>query len=449
MSNIIKLKRGLDIQLLGAAEKTLSKLPMAAHYAVVPSDYIGVTPKLLVKVGDVVMAGTPLFFDKNNPEVLFVSPVSGVVDAVNRGDKRKILEIVVTPDANQEYKQFEIQDLAKASRQEVIDTILNSGLWPMMIQRPFGVIASMSDMPKAIFVSSFETAPLAADLNFILEGQNKNIQKGIDVLKKLTEGKVHLSLLQGNEAAFNELNGVEKHTFAGAHPAGNVGVQIHNIDPINKGEVVWTIDIQNLAILGKFFSTGKVDMSKKIAIAGSELIEPKYVSIITGAAIESIVNDKSCKQQNVRIINGNPLSGKSVSKSGYFAPYSNQISVIPEGDNYELFGWAMPRLQKFSVSRTYFSWLMPSKKYALDTNLNGGERPFILSGLYEKYLPMDIYPVYLIKAIIANDIDKMENLGIYEVIEEDLALCEFVDPSKIEMQQILRDGITAMIKELS
>ncbi len=449
MSNIIKLKRGLDIQLLGAAEKTLSKLPMAAHYAVVPSDYIGVTPKLLVKVGDVVMAGTPLFFDKNNPEVLFVSPVSGVVDAVNRGDKRKILEIVVTPDVNQEYKQFEIQDLAKASRQEVIDTILNSGLWPMMIQRPFGVIASMSDMPKAIFVSSFETAPLAADLNFILEGQNKNIQKGIDVLKKLTEGKVHLSLLQGNEAAFNELNGVEKHTFAGAHPAGNVGVQIHNIDPINKGEVVWTIDIQNLAILGKFFSTGKVDMSKKIAIAGSELIEPKYVSIITGAAIESIVNDKSCKQQNVRIINGNPLSGKSVSKSGYFAPYSNQISVIPEGDNYELFGWAMPRLQKFSVSRTYFSWLMPSKKYALDTNLNGGERPFILSGLYEKYLPMDIYPVYLIKAIIANDIDKMENLGIYEVIEEDLALCEFVDPSKIEMQQILRDGITAMIKELS
>ena len=449
MSNIIKLKRGLDIQLLGAAEKTLSKLPMAAHYAVVPSDYIGVTPKLLVKVGDVVMAGTPLFFDKNNPEVLFVSPVSGVVDAVNRGDKRKILEIVITPDVNQEYKQFEIQDLAKASRQEVIDTILNSGLWPMMIQRPFGVIASMSDMPKAIFVSSFETAPLAADLNFILEGQNKNIQKGIDVLKKLTEGKVHLSLLQGNEAAFNELNGVEKHTFAGAHPAGNVGVQIHNIDPINKGEVVWTIDIQNLAILGKFFSTGKVDMSKKIAIAGSELIEPKYVSIITGAAIESIVNDKSCKQQNVRIINGNPLSGKSVSKSGYFAPYSNQISVIPEGDNYELFGWAMPRLQKFSVSRTYFSWLMPSKKYALDTNLNGGERPFILSGLYEKYLPMDIYPVYLIKAIIANDIDKMENLGIYEVIEEDLALCEFVDPSKIEMQQILRDGITAMIKELS
>ena len=266
MSNIIKLKRGLDIQLLGAAEKTLSKLPMAAHYAVVPSDYIGVTPKLLVKVGDVVMAGTPLFFDKNNPEVLFVSPVSGVVDAVNRGDKRKILEIVITPDVNQEYKQFEIQDLAKASRQEVIDTILNSGLWPMMIQRPFGVIASMSDMPKAIFVSSFETAPLAADLNFILEGQNKNIQKGIDVLKKLTEGKVHLSLLQGNEAAFNELNGVEKHTFAGAHPAGNVGVQIHNIDPINKGEVVWTIDIQNLAILGKFFSTGKVDMSKKIEI---------------------------------------------------------------------------------------------------------------------------------------------------------------------------------------
>ena len=449
MSNIIKLKRGLDIQLLGAADKTLTKLPMAARYAVVPSDYIGVTPKLLVKVGDVVKAGTPLFFDKNNPAVLFVSPVGGVVEAVNRGDKRKILEVVVTPATIQEYEQFEIKDLAKLSRQEVVNTLLNSGLWSMLIQRPFGVIANLSDLPKAIFVSSFDTAPLAADLNYVLEGELKNLQKGIDVLKKLTEGKVNLSLLAGKEGSFADLKGVEKHTFSGAHPAGNIGVQIHNIDPINKGEVVWTIDIQNLAIVGKLFSTGKVDMTKKIALTGSELKETKYVSLITGAAIDSVITVNDCKQPNVRIVKGDALSGTTVCKEGYFAPYSNQITVIPEGDNYELFGWAMPRFQKFSVSRSYFSWLMPSKKYALDTNLNGGERPFILSGLYEKYLPMDIYPVYLIKAILANDIDKMENLGIYEVIEEDLALCEFVDPSKTEMQQILRDGITAMIKELS
>lgn len=449
MSNTIKLKRGLDIQLLGAADKKLTKLPMAARYAVVPSDYIGLTPKLLVKVGDEVKAGTPLFFDKNNQEVLFVSPVSGVVEAVKRGDKRKILEVVVTPAQIQEYKQFEIKNLAQASREEVIGTLLSSGLWSMIIQRPFGVMANPADAPKSIFISSFDTAPLAADMNYVLEGESGNLQKGIEVLQKLTTGVVHLSLLEGKEGIFAGLNGVEKHTFCAPHPAGNVGVQIHNIDPINKGEVVWTIDIQNLAIVGRLFSTGKVDMSKKIALTGSELKDPKYVSLITGASIDSIVSDGDCIQSNVRIINGNALSGVKVEKSGYFGPYTSQITALPEGDDYELFGWAMPRFHKFSVSRSYFSWLMPSKKYALDTNLNGGERPFVLSGLYEKYLPMDLYPVYLLKSILANDIDKMENLGIYEVIEEDLALCEFVDPSKTEMQQILRDGITTMIKELN
>ena len=390
-----------------------------------------------------------MFFDKNNPAVLFVSPVSGVVSAINRGEKRRILDVVVTPDTTQESEQFEIKNLAQSSRQDVVDTLLNSGLWPMLIQRPFGVIANLTDVPKAIFISSFDSAPLAADLNYVLEGEISNLQKGIEVLQMLTAGKVHLGMLLNKEGIFADLNGVEKHAFVGAHPIGNVGVQIHSIDPINKGEVVWTIDVQNLAIVGKLFSTGKVDMRKKIALTGSELKEPKYVSLTVGASIASIISSDDCKQKNVRIINGNVLSGVKTCEDGYFGPYVNQITVIPEGDNYELFGWAMPRFHKFSVSRSYFSWLMPSKKYALDTNVNGGERPFVLSGLYEKYLPMDIYPVYLIKAILANDIDKMENLGIYEIIEEDLALCEFVDPSKIEMQQILRDGITAMIKELS
>lgn len=446
MSNTIKLKRGLDIQLFGAAERLLTDLPMAKRYALVPSNFVGVTPKLLVKAGDEVKAGTPLFFDKSNKDVLFVSPVSGIVEAVVRGDKRKIMEIVVVASALQEYDTKEVSD---SSRESVIQALLSCGLWPMIIQRPFGVIANQLETPKSIFISSFDSAPLAADMNYVLEGEQANLQKGIDVLRKLTDGKVHLSMLNNNEGIFGGLSGVEKHLFEGPHPAGNVGVQIHNIDPINKGEVVWTVDIQNLAIIGRLFATGKVDMRKKIALTGSELNQPKYVSVIAGAPIETIVSDADFKQTNVRVINGNVLSGAKVAKNGYLGLYNNQITVIPEGDKVELFGWAMPRLDKMSVSRGYFSWLMPKRKYALDTNLNGGERPFILSGLYEKYLPMDIYPVYLLKAILAGDIDKMENLGIYEIIDEDLALCEFVDPSKIEMQQILRDGITTMIKELS
>ncbi|MBR3773989.1 MAG: Na(+)-translocating NADH-quinone reductase subunit A [Alistipes sp.] len=450
MSKIITLRKGLDINLAGAASKQLSALPMASEYGLSPLDFEGVTPKLLVKVGDEVKAGTPLFFNKADERILFTSPVSGVVSAINRGEKRKVLSVTVTPAEKQTYEEFPKLDAKKASREEVVEVLLKSGLWPMIQQRPYGIIANPSDQPKAIFISAFDSAPLAPDYGFVLENEMAAVEAGIAVLGRLTEGKVHLSMRKGSEGKFAALKGAELHTFAGKHPAGNVGVQIHHIDPVNKGEVVWTVNIQDVAIIGRLFTEGKVDMQKIVALAGSEVEAPQYYKVIAGARIDSLVGGKLKAQQEgdkVRIISGNVLTGAKRSEAEFVGFYANQLTVIPEGDKFELFGWMMPRFGKFSVSRAYFSWLCPKKQYTLDTNLNGGERPFVVSGIYEEYLPMDIYPVYLLKACLAGDIDKMENLGIYEVIEEDIALCEFVDPSKIEMQQILRDGINLMIKE--
>ena len=444
MSKIIKLSKGLDIRLQGEATMQLADAPMASEYAVSPLDFEGLTPKMLVKVGDTVEAGTPLFFDKKHPEILFTSPVSGTVAAVNRGEKRRILSVVVTADKEVLYKKFPVLDLASASREQIVELLLESGLWTMFVQRPYGVIASPSDMPKAIFVSAFDSAPLATDYRFALSEDHDALQKGFEVLGHLTEGKVHLSYDAYGRAP--QFNGVELHAFQGKHPAGNVGVQIHHIDPINKGEKVWTLNIQDVAILGRLFLNGKVDMSRVIAVAGSCVAEPMYYRVIAGASIPSILNGK-LSNEHARVISGNVLTGRNVGKEGFLGVNANMLTAIPEGDTYEMLGWAMPRFKKFSVSRAYFSWLFPWCKYNLNTNLNGGERAFVTNDLYEKYLPMDVYPVHLVKACLANDLDKMENLGIYEVIEEDLALCEFVCPSKIEIQQILRNGINTMIKE--
>ena len=450
MSKIITLRKGLDINLVGRACETTADAPESAEYAVSPLDFEGVVPKLLVKTGDRVKAGTPLFFNKYNERVLFTSPVSGTVAAVNRGEKRKVLSVTVAPDADQQYEEFPELDVRKASREEIVERLLRSGLWPMIVQRPYGIIADPNDAPRAVFVSAFDSAPLAPDYNYVLADHMADLQKGIEAMQRLTEGKVHLSVRAGSEGAMTQLAGVELHRFAGKHPVGNVGVQIHHIAPINKGEVVWTVNIQDLAIIGRLFREGRVDMTKTVAVAGSEIAEPRYCRIVSGASVASILgrNVKPQKEgDRVRIISGNVLTGVKTAADGHISFYANQLTVIPEGDKYEFLGWAMPRLGKFSVSRAYFSWLCPRKKYNLDTNMNGGERPFVVTGLYERYLPMDIYPMYLLKACLAGDIEKMENLGIYEVTEEDFALCEFVDPSKIEIQQIIRDGINLMIRE--
>lgn len=451
MSQVIKLKKGLDILLEGEAKRELTRLPLVHAYALKPEDFPGVTPKLLVRVDDEVKVGTPLFFDKYRPQILFTSPVSGKVSAIVRGEKRKILEVVITPEAEQVYETFDVPAIEATDREQIKSLMLKAGLWPMIIQRPFGIVANPQDTPKSIFVSGFDSAPLAPDMNFVLENEAENLETGFALLGKLTDGKVYLGLKNGTSGVLNQVKNAEIRLFEGPHPAGNVGVQIHHIDPINKGDVVWTVDVQHVAMIGRFFRTGRVDMSKIVALTGSETAQPRYFSVITGLPINSIVRQKELRSQTekVRIISGNVLTGRRVEPEGYLGFYSNQVTVIPEGDTYEFLGWGMPRLNKFSVSRSYFSWLCPKKHYRLDTNMNGGVRAYVVTGLYDKYLPMDIYPLYLLKAILAGDIDKMENLGIYEVIEEDFALCEFVDPSKTEMQAIIRQGIDLMIKELN
>ncbi|MEG1635628.1 MAG: NADH:ubiquinone reductase (Na(+)-transporting) subunit A, partial [Rikenellaceae bacterium] len=379
MSKVIRLKKGLDIKLVGSAEKVLTSAPISDSYAVKPTDFLGVSPKLLVKEGDNVKAGSPLFFDKYNTDLIFTSPVSGVVSAIVRGDKRKILQVVITPSAVQEYEQFEVGQWEKFEPKKIIEIIQKAGLWPLFIQRPYGVIPRSTEAPKAIYVSAFDTAPLSGDTDFLMNNLDADFLKGVEVLKKLAP-KVHIGLSQNtNFKAISKLQGVETNVFVGPHPSGNVGVQIHHTSPINKGEIVWTIDMQSIVILGRLFASGRVDMTKIVALSGSLVKKPRYHRIINGAKISSIVANNVDSSVEPRFISGNPLTGLKVASDDYISFYSNQVSIIPEGNHYEFLGWIAPRVNKFSVSRSYFSWLTPSKKYALDTNLNGGVRAYVMT----------------------------------------------------------------------
>ncbi len=420
--------------------------------AVKPTDFRGLIPRLLVKEGDRVLAGTPVLADKKTPEVLFTSPVSGTVKEVVRGDKRKLLEVRIQADKTAEYVEFGAQNVKDLDADKIKELLLCSGLWPAIIQRPYGIVANPGVKPKAVFVSAFASAPLAADPEFTLKDEVANIQTGIDAIAKLTGAKVHLSF---NEAtfggsAFRNLENVEKHTFTGKHPAGNVGVQIHHISPIMKGDVVWTISLTMLASIGKLFNTGRYDVTRTIAVTGPKAISPAYVKTVSGVAISSLKGFYDNSEKNLRFVSGDVLTGTNVGEDGYLGFYDTQVSLLKEGNEYELFGWIKPiRSKLFSTSRTYFSWLTPKKEYDMDTNLHGGGRAFLMNDVYGKVLPMQLYPVYLTKACLAKDIDKMEQYGIYEVIEEDLALCEFVCPSKIDIQSIISDGIDTMLKEMA
>jgi Na+-transporting NADH:ubiquinone oxidoreductase subunit A len=445
---VIRLKKGLNIKLKGSAEKVLEKLPVPATVALKPTDFQGLTPKLSVKAEAEVKAGDALFYDKYHPEILFTAPVGGKVISVNRGERRKILEIVIETDEKAGKAQFKKADPVTLSEEEVKEQILKSGLWPFIKRRPYGVIASPAEKPRSIYISTFDTAPLAPDYNFVLKGQMDTFQTGINALAKLTDGKVYLGI--NSDSAFSGIKNVEFNTFEGPHPAGNVGIQIANTNPINKGDVVWTINVQDILYIGRLFETGETDFTKTIAIAGSEVKEPKYYQTVLGAPIASLTKDKLVEADyKERIISGNVLTGSKVNTSTYMGYYDSLLSVIPEGDEYELFGWADPGFNKFSASKAFFGKLFPKKEYTLNANIHGGERAFVMSGQYEKLVPMNILPVHLLKAVLVNDIDKMEQLGIYEVIEEDFALCEYACTSKIEVQKILREGINTMIKELS
>ncbi len=447
--NTIKLKKGLNIKLLGEAEKTVIEIN-SDFFALKPTDFIGVFPKLMVKEGDKVKAGTVVFYDKYRENILFSSPVSGTITEIRRGPRRLLEEIRIKADSTMEYESFQVSDPNNLNKEEVTELLRNSGIWPCLRQRPYSVIANPDNDPKAIYVSAFDTAPNGLDYDFIVHGKGELFQAGLDALKKLTSGKVHLNVnpQETTSKVFHNSKGVQINQFTGPHPAGNVGIQIHHIDPINKGDIVWYLNPQDVLIIGKFFKEGKYDASCMISASGSEVLKPQYYKAIKGTSIKPML-DNNVKDGVQRYISGNVLTGKKIEQGGYIGYYDYMVSVIPEGNYYEFLGWALPGIGKFSVSHSYLSWMCPSKRYNLDTNLHGGERAFVLSGEYEKVLPMDIFPVQLIKAILAEDIDLMENLGIYEVDEEDFALCEFVCTSKINSQEIIRKGLDLMRKEMS
>lgn len=448
MANVIKIKKGLDINLKGKASEVLIRGGKSDTYAIVPSCYNGIIPKVVVKAGDKVKAGSALMNDKNRPEIKFVSPVSGEVTAVNRGEKRRVLSIVVKPDAQIEYEEFGKKKVASLKGEEVKESLLNAGMWPFIKQRPYDIVASPSDTPRDIFISAFYSAPLAPNFDFILKGQEADFQTGLDALAKLTAGKVYVGIRNGS--AVKDMKGVEIVAFEGPHPAGNVGVQINHIKPINKGEIIWTVGAADVILIGRLFNKGIADFSRLVEISGSETTERGYIKTISGCTIQSLVGGKVMGNEHLRIISGNVLTGTKVDMNDYLGAYDNQITVIPEGDETDEFlGFIMPRLNDFSTSHSYFSWLMGKKEYVMDARIKGGKRAIIMSNEYDKVFPMDIYPEQLLKAIISFDIDKMENLGIYEVAPEDFALCEFVDTSKLEVQKIVRDGLNLLYKEMN
>jgi Na+-transporting NADH:ubiquinone oxidoreductase subunit A len=449
MSTSVKIKKGFDIRIRGIAEKQVVQGIGSDLYAVKPEDFPGLIPKLNVKQGDTVQAGTPLFHDKIHPEIVFTSPVSGKVLSVTRGERRKMLEVVVEKEGDS-FIDFGKSDPSVLSREKIKEALLASGLWPVIRQRPFHIIARPSDVPKAIFISGFDSSPLAPDYNFIMDNSSQELfQTGITALKKLTDGKVNLVLNgKGNSSELlKNTSGVVISYFSGPHPSGNVGVHIHHLDPLNKGEVVWFVNLQDVVTLGTFFSKGVYMNERIIALTGSEVIVPRYFRVRSGISVGPVVKD-NLKEGHLRFISGNALTGSRIESDGYLGFYDSQVTVLPEGDHFEFFGWASPGINKFSFTKTFASRLIPKKTYVLDTNLHGGERAFVMTGLYEKVVPMDLYPMQLLKAILAEDIDMMENLGIYEIAEEDFALCEFICPSKIEIQSIVRKGLNLMIKEM-
>ena len=458
MVNVIKLRKGLDINLKGKAEEKLIQLKSKGQYALVPDDFEGVTPKVVVKEGDHVKAGDALFVNKMYPEVKFSSPVSGTVREVVRGERRKVLCVKVDADALQEQVDFGKKDVIAMDGKQVVDALLEAGIFGYINQLPYAVSTNPSVQPKAIFVSALRDKPLAGDFLFEVKEQEVDFVTGIIALSKIAKTYVGLGIQPDFQSEIRKM-GIDKYAqltiFDGPCPAGNVGVQVNHLSPVNKGEVVWTIgDPTVVLFIGRLFNTGKVDLRRRVALCGSEIKSPAYVDMLVGEELSTLLSNSYNPAHHVRIINGNVLTGRPTTKEGYLGAHSSEITVIPEGDEAnELLGWILPRFNQFSVNRSYFSWLQnpwfcsKKKQYALDARIKGGERHMIMSGEYDKVLPMDIYGEYLIKAIISGDIDRQEALGIYEVSPEDFALAEFVDSSKLALQRIVREGLNILRKE--
>ncbi len=449
MSKDIRIKKGLDINLVGAAELTTSKAVLSNVYTIKLDDFHGITPKMLLKEGAEVKAGEPLFYNKSIEEMLFVSPVSGELVEIVRGARRRILELKILADKTQEVVEHKKLDLEQAVGKDVKVALLKSGCWPFIKQRPYDVIANPDTNPKAIFISGYASAPLSADLDYVLKGKEAELQTAITALGKLTPGKVHVSVGKSGNSPLAGLNGIELHKVSGVHPAGLVGTQINKIDPINKGELVWTVSPQDLIIIGEFLLTGKFNAERMIALAGSSVKTPKYYTTKIGAEISTFLYASGVNEEKFRVINGDVLTGRKSSQDGYLGFYNNLVTAIPEGDDYEFFGWNKPVFNKISNTRALtFSWLQPNKKYDLNTNTNGEHRAFVVTGQYEEVFPMDIYPLQLLKACMVKDLDEMEQLGLYEVSPEDFSLTEFICISKQPHQKIIREGLDLLQKEI-
>ena len=448
MHRVVKISKGLNINLKGAPVAEMTSVETAKFYALMPADFTRVTPKVVVKPEDAVKAGDPLFVDKANPELQFVSPVSGKVVAVNRGERRRVLSVVVESDGKFESVEYKAKDVLSMSSDEVKADLLKAGMFAFLRQRPYDVIATPSDAPRAIYVSAFDSKPLAVDFEIALKGNEEDFQAGLDALSRIAP--VHLGICACQKStALHVAKNVTTTIFKGPHPAGNVGVQINKTAPVNKGEIVWTIGAEEVIFIGRLFNKGKVDFTRTVALAGSEVKNPSYSKVILGAQISNLVEGRLENNYELRVIDGNVLTGKKTTTDGFLGAFSTEVTVIPEITNdADILGWAAPRFGMYSTSRSYFSWLCPKRKYTIDARIKGGERHMIMSNEYDKVFPMDIYPEYLIKAIITGNIDKMEQLGIYEVAPEDFALCEFVDSSKLELQRIVREGLDKLRAEM-
>lgn len=445
MAKEITIRKGFDIRLEGAASRQITDLPVSDIIAIKPPDFPGIIPRLLVAPGDEVRAGQPLFYDKNLPDLRVTSPVSGEVADVVRGDKRRILEVRILVDkTDRRYLDFPAADPASLSRQDIIRHLLDSGCWPYIRQRPFSLLANPADTPRDIFVSCLDTAPLAPDLTFIIEQEMDAFKTGLTALGRLAEGRLHIGVGRHSPRSLEAFGNV--HVFTGPHPAGNVGIQIHHVNPIRKGDVVWYVHPQDVIIMGRLFREGRYRPDRVVALTGSCVTTPQYYRVVTGQQLSALTEGR-LKGLFTRLVQGNVLTGQTTTPADFLSFYTQQLTAIPEGNEPEFLGWLLPGFGKLSLSRTFFSWLKPGRTYALDTNTHGEERAFVMTGQYDRVLPMNIYPVYLLKAILAKDLERMEQLGIYEVAEEDFALCEFVCTSKIDVQRIIAEGLEYVRKE--
>lgn len=443
---LIKLKKGFDIKLVGKADPKIISKGSVLRFAVRPPDFRGISPipKLMVAEGDEVKAGEPIFFDKLNPEIKYAAPVSGEIVEVRRGQKRAITDVVILADKEMQYHVYDVPSL-DADRTVLVDFLCATGGWTMINQRPFDIVPDRTVTPKNIFISTFNTTPLAPDNNLKVAGKEAQFQKGLEVLSKLTDGKVHVGLDGNNVSsvpdAFRNAEGVSKHWFKGPHPAGNVGIQIHHIAPINNGDTVWTLDVDGVITIGELFTSGKFDAERLVAITGAEVKNPSYIRTYAGANVGDLLREQLDEDQHVRIINGDILTGRKVSKDTFLSFDTSHITVAKEGDYYEMFGWLLPLKPRPSISRTFPNFLFKNHKFEADTNAHGERRAFVVTGQYESVLPMNLYPQHILKAIMTNDFEKMEGLGLAELSEEDVALCEFVCTSKTPVQNILRQGL--------